>query len=119
MSRLRLVRPSLWRVLWSIIVATVVCCVIAGIAMYIGSIVSVQGTTPMPDGGEYVLMAIWCLTLYGPSFLIIAWPISVPVIIALGVAVASIRRGTAVQHAGDDAGDLPGQPMAGPAPDSG
>jgi hypothetical protein len=87
----RFAKPSVRRVLWSVVAVAAVSCVIAGIALSIGFIVDYDGPQPVPKG-EYVRLVIACLTLWGPIFLLTAWPISTPAILVLGFLVACVRR---------------------------
>lgn len=87
--RLRFVRPSLRRVLWSIVAVVVVCCVIAGIALSAGFI---HGATVPATTGDYVRLVILCITFWGPMYLMIVWWISIPAMLALGTLVACVRR---------------------------
>ncbi|MEB3070374.1 hypothetical protein [[Mycobacterium] vasticus] len=87
---LHFAKPSLQRVIWSMIAVAVASCVVAGLAASIGLIVTARDTPP--DCGEYVRLVVMCLTFWGPILLLTIWFITIPVIIALGALVASIRR---------------------------
>ncbi|HEX7322013.1 MAG TPA: hypothetical protein VF299_03625 [Mycobacterium sp.] len=93
MSRLRVVRPSLRRVFWSIVAVAVVCCVLAGLLLYGYDIVTHDDPEPTPKG-DYVNLFVVELTIWGPIAVLTIWYITVPVIVALGVLAASIRRAT-------------------------
>ncbi|OBK88343.1 hypothetical protein A5648_21755 [Mycolicibacter sinensis] len=43
--------------------------------------------------GEYIRIYIWSVLLWGQAYLLIPWFITIPVIIALGIFIASVRRG--------------------------
>jgi hypothetical protein len=62
----------------------------------IGYIVDYDGPQPVPKG-EYVRLVIACLTMWGPVFLLTAWPISIPAILVLGFLVACVRRTPAAE----------------------
>lgn len=94
MTRLHFAKPSLRRALWSVAVVAVACCVIVGLAESIGLIVTSRDTSPVPDGGEYVRLVVLCLTFWGPILVLTVWFISVPVILVLGLLIASVRRET-------------------------
>lgn len=94
---LRFAKPSLWRVLWSIIAVAVVSCVITGIALSIGFIVGYDGPEPVSKG-EYVRLVITCLTFWGPMYLLIAWWATIPAIIGLGALAACVRRARAADQ---------------------
>lgn len=53
MSRLHFAKPSRWRAFWSVIVVAVMCCVIIGIAVYIGFVRTHNDTETTPIG-DYV-----------------------------------------------------------------
>lgn len=89
---LHFAKPSLRRVIWSIVAVAVASCVTMGLAEAIGLIVTARDTSPTPDGGEYVRLMVMCLTFWGPVLLLTIWFITIPAIIALGALVASIRR---------------------------
>jgi hypothetical protein len=96
--RFRFTRPSLRRVLWSILVVVLVCCVIAGIALSIGFI---RGATEPAPTGDYIRLVILCITFWGPMYLLIVWQITIPVMIALGVLAACVRCSPAADQAGE------------------
>jgi hypothetical protein len=89
--KLRLVRPSIARLLCSIIAAAILTCLITGIALTIAFSLGYNGSEPAPTG-EYVRLAVTSVVLWGPIFLLTAWWISVPVVILLGGLAARIRR---------------------------
>jgi hypothetical protein len=96
---LHFAKPSIRRVIWSIIAVAVVTCVVTGIALSVGFITGHDDNGPTPNG-EYVRLVITCLTIWGPMSLLIAWQISIPVIIALGALASCIRRPTATDQGG-------------------
>jgi hypothetical protein len=87
--RFRFTKPSLRRVLWSILAVVVVCCVIAGITLSIGFI---RGDIAPAPTGDYIRLVILCITFWGPMYLLIVWWITVPAMIAMGVLAAWVRR---------------------------
>jgi hypothetical protein len=96
--RFRFTKPSLRRVLWSILAVVAVCCVIVGIALSIGFIRGASGPAPT---GDYIRLVILCITFLGPIYLLIAWQITIPAMIALGALVACVRRSPAADKAGE------------------
>jgi hypothetical protein len=96
---LHFAKPSIRRVIWSIIAVAVIACVVTGIALSVGFITGHDDNGPVPNG-EYVRLVITCLTIWAPMYLLIAWQISVPTIIALGALAACVRRPAAVDHDG-------------------
>lgn len=89
---LHFVKPSLRRVIWSMIVVAVACCVVISSAYVIGALVA-PGDDPAPTStGEYVLLAVVFLTFWSPSLLLNFWYLSLPVIVVLGLLIASLRR---------------------------
>ncbi|MGJ6125529.1 hypothetical protein QN239_23435 [Mycolicibacterium sp. Y3] len=97
-------KPSLRRALWSIVIVFVVSSVIAGIAVAIGFIVGKDSTTTVA-AGEYVRLVVVSLTVWGPMYLLIAWQVSIPAIIGIGVLAASIRRGISSTSRGNPSAD--------------
>ena len=68
-----------------------VCCVIVGIALYIGLIVAHNDTEHTPTG-DYVRLFVVCIAFYAPMYLLIPWWISVPAVVVLGAFGAYVRR---------------------------
>ncbi|SCX11353.1 hypothetical protein SAMN02799620_01552 [Mycolicibacterium fluoranthenivorans] len=93
-------KPSLRRALWSIVIVFVVSSVIAGIAVAIGFIVGKDSTATVA-ASEYVRLVVASLTIWGPMYLLIAWQVSIPAIIGIGVLAASIRRGISSPDSGN------------------
>lgn len=91
MSRLQFRRPSSWRMLWSVVGVSLVCGVAAGIVLYTNAIVAHSDTQPTPVG-DYVRLFLLDITFWGPMLLLAVWQVSVPVILALGTLVASLRK---------------------------
>jgi hypothetical protein len=85
---LHLVKPSIRRVIWSITAVVVTACVVTGIALTVGLFTGHHDNENVPTG-EFVRLVIMCLTIWGPMYLLIAWQISIPVIIALGALAAA------------------------------
>jgi hypothetical protein len=88
----RFAKPSVRRLLWSVVAVTVTCCVIVSSAYVIGAIVTATDDPAPPSTGEYVQLAVVFLTFWSPLLLLNFWYISLPVIVALGVLVACVRR---------------------------
>lgn len=83
-------KPSLRRALVCILAVTLVARISAGIVLYAVAIVTHSDPSPTPVG-EYVRLLLLDLTFWGPITVITGWPIFVPVILAVGALVASIR----------------------------
>ncbi|MEW2480543.1 hypothetical protein AB0876_13240 [Mycobacterium sp. NPDC049093] len=94
-------KPTKRRVLRSLVAVVLASCVLTGTAVCIGFIVNHEGE-PV-SGGEYVHLALLSLTLWGPMYLVIVWPLSVPLI-------AGITALVAYTHVGDDKTALPDDP---------
>jgi hypothetical protein len=86
------VKPSVRRLLWSVIAVAVLSCVIAGVCLFIGVLVTYRHDPNPTSTGDYIRLFIWFILLYGPSLLLITWFVSVPAMVALGVLVACVRR---------------------------
>lgn len=93
-------KPTKRRVFRSLAAVVLVSCVLTGIAVCIGFIVNHEGE-PV-SGGEYVRLALLSLTLWGPMYLVIAWPLTVPLIAGLTALVAYAHIGTPEELAKDD-----------------
>jgi hypothetical protein len=89
---LHFAKPSVRRLLWSIVVTAAMSCVIVGIALVVGSVHGGHESAVPASAGEYVRWIILCLTLWGPVFVLTAWPYSVPAILAVGTLAACVRR---------------------------
>jgi hypothetical protein len=83
-------KPNLRRALVCILAVTLVACISAGIVLYAVAIVMHSDPAPTPVG-EYVRLLLLDLTFWGPVTVITGWPIFVPIILAVGALVASIR----------------------------
>ncbi|CRZ14801.1 hypothetical protein [Mycolicibacterium neworleansense] len=94
-------KPTKRRVLRSLAAVVLASCVLTGIAVCVGFIVNHEGE-PV-GGGEYVRLALLSLTLWGPMYLVIAWPLSVPLI-------AGITALVAYTHVRDDDATRSGDP---------
>ena len=91
MSQLYFAKPSHWRILWSVVAVAVLASALLGCALFIGAIATHHDTGPTP-GGDYLLLFILDLTFWGPTLLLTIWQVSVPVVIVLGVLLASLRK---------------------------
>jgi hypothetical protein len=91
MNRLRFARPSIWRVLWSVVAVAVAGSVIAGFGLYIGAIATHNDAGHTP-AGDYIRLFILDLTLWGPILVLTVWQVTIPLIGLLGVLVASVRK---------------------------
>lgn len=91
MRGLRFVKPSVVRVFWSIIAAIAICCLIAGLSLFIGGIATDddRGAT---STGDYIRLFFVFIMIWGPGIILIAWKFSVPFMIGLGWLAASVRR---------------------------
>jgi hypothetical protein len=90
-TRLRLTKPSVWRVLWSVVAVAVAGSAIAGFGLYIGAITTHHETGHTP-AGDYVRLFLLDLMLWGPMLVLTVWQVSIPVIGLFGVLVASVRK---------------------------
>jgi hypothetical protein len=81
--------PSFGRVVSSIFLAASAVCLLAGIGLA-ASLVAVSDPHASPI--EYVLGSFAVFLFHGPLLVVAGWPISVPVIVALGVLLAYLRR---------------------------
>lgn len=89
---IRLVKPSIRRLLWSIVGTAVLSCIIAGAFLFIAALATGRNDSAPTSTGDYIRLFIWFVLLYGPSLLFIVWWISVPAIVGVGTLVAYVRR---------------------------
>ncbi|OBH14615.1 hypothetical protein [Mycolicibacter sinensis] len=93
MTRLQLVKPSFRRLLWSTAAAALAAWFIAGSALFVGALL-VSSDDPIPtQTGDYIRLYFVAIVMWGPALLLLVW-FSVPVIVALGALIASMRRET-------------------------
>lgn len=97
--RLRLTKPSLRRAIWSMVAVAVACCVIVSSAYVVGALMTASDDPAPTSTGEYVQLAVVFLTFWSPLLLLNFWYLSLPVIVALGLLIASIRRPQADESA--------------------
>lgn len=94
MTRPQFAKPSFRRLLWSTVAVAVAGCLIAGSALFVGALV-VSSDDPIPTStGDYIRLYFVAILLWGPSLLLIVWFITVPLVMVLGVLIASVRRET-------------------------
>jgi hypothetical protein len=62
------------------------------VGYFIGALVNSHNDPSPTSTGDYIRLFIMFLWLYGPSLVVIAWPISIPVIVVLSLLVACVRR---------------------------
>lgn len=73
----------------------------AGIVAYIGFTANDDNQASVTSG-EHVRLAVLCVTFWGPMYLLVAWLVILPVILALGMLVASFRGSRDVEPATPD-----------------
>lgn len=99
---IRFAKPTPRRLLVCTAATMVFVCAAAGIGLSVGMIAGIDDTSTIPTG-EYVRLFIVNLTMWGPVLLLIAWPVSVPLILVLGITAACVRSA----EPPIDAADLP------------
>jgi hypothetical protein len=88
------VRPSVSRAVSWIIAVAAVCCVIGGIALYVGLIVT-HHDAEHTSAGEHLRLLVVCIVFYAPMYILIPWWLSIPAILFVGTLAASVRRNPA------------------------
>ncbi|MGB3285486.1 hypothetical protein [Mycolicibacter algericus] len=88
--RLYFTRPSLRRVALSVAAVYAVASVASGTALSVSALTDEYSYSV----GEYIQIYIWSILLWGQAYLLIPWFITIPVILVLGILVASLRRET-------------------------
>ena len=86
-------KPSWRRALWSVTIVFVISSVVTGIAVAIGFIAGKDPNASVP-AGEYIRLLVASLAIWGPTYLLIAWQVSIPTIIGIGVLAATVRHRT-------------------------
>ena len=99
MSRFHFVKPSLWRLVRSVVAVAAGICVIIGVAVFVGILVSHPPATASAPTGDYVRLFVVCVVFYSLMYLWIVWWAAIPAIIGLGVLAACVRRTTAAERA--------------------
>jgi hypothetical protein len=94
MIEFRLTKPSLKRVVLSIVAVAVMSCVITGIALAIDYTHGLSDPAPV---GDYIRLFITFAAVWGPTYLLFFWWATIPALICLAALVASVRRGDAAQ----------------------
>jgi len=89
--KLHLVKPSIGRVFYSILVVAILGCLLTGIALAIGYTLGYNESDPAP-AGEYLRLVVTSVVLWGPILLLTAWWVSIPAVLVIGILAASIRR---------------------------
>lgn len=83
-------RPSAQQIAVSTLLAVAIVCLLAGAVMSVISAVK-AADDPAATIGESMLMTVLALLLYGPMIVLTAWPVSIPVVLGLGVGLAYWR----------------------------
>ena len=87
---LTFVKPSMRRVVGATLLVVVIACLLTGTAVAIGSIAASHDQEAAPTG-EYVRLVVLSLVMWGPIYLLTAWPVSAPTIVVLGLLAACLR----------------------------
>ncbi len=91
MNDLKFTRPSVRRAVGFIAATVVLLGMIAGLVLFANAIATHHDSHPAP-GGDYVRLFILDIVFWGPMALLAIWQISMPLILGLGLAAASLRR---------------------------
>lgn len=91
MNDLGFARPSVGRAIGFIAATVVVLGVLAGLVLFANAIATHHDSHPTAVG-DYVRLFILDITFWGPMALLAIWQISMPLILGLGLAAASLRR---------------------------
>ena len=90
MTRLRFVKPTPWRALWSLVLASLMVYVIWMIVVYILAITTpTDSSSPSTEHGG---LLAWDAVFAAPLYAMMFWFITLPTVIALGALIATIRR---------------------------
>ena len=82
--------PSFGRVVTSIFLVASAACLLASVVLAGG--LAVVGSDPHTPPMAYILASFGVFLFHGPLLVLVAWPISVPVIAGLGVLLAYLLR---------------------------
>jgi hypothetical protein len=83
--------PSARRIASSTLLAAAAGFLAAGVAIAVGFVVE-AGKDAATSLGERIALAVMGLIYYGPALLLGAWPVGLPIIAALGLALAFVPR---------------------------
>jgi hypothetical protein len=93
-THLHFVRPTRWRVVWSIGAAAFVVYITGVVVVYVLALTT-HGVVEPSSSNTYVGLLMWDIVFAAPVFVLFFWWVSVPVILVLGVLAACMRRGPA------------------------
>jgi hypothetical protein len=93
MTTFRFVRPTLWRVVWSIVAAAFVVYITGIVVVYVLALTT-HGVGQPSSSNTYVGLLMWDIVFAAPVFVLFFWWATIPVIIGLGVLAACMRRRT-------------------------
>jgi hypothetical protein len=93
MTYLHFVRPTPWRILWSVVAAAFVVYMIAIVVVYVLALTT-QGVVEPASPNTYVGLLMWDMVFAAPVFVLFFWWATVPAMIGLGVLIACARRST-------------------------
>lgn len=91
MTNIHVMKPSLRRVIVSITLVSILSCILMGIFLYVVAISGHKDRSPV-NAGEYVGLFVVDVTIWGPLFLLTLWQATIPVVVALGVLAAWLRK---------------------------
>ena len=100
MSHLHFVRPTRWRIVWSIVAAAFIAYITAVVVVYVLALTT-HGVVEASPSNTYVGLLMWDIVFGAPVSMLFFWWLSVPVILILGVLAACMRRGPAPTGTGN------------------
>lgn len=100
MSHLHFVRPTLWRVFWSVVAAAFAVYIIVVVVVFILGLTTHDGPK-LTSLNDCVGFLMWDIIFAGPIFALMLWFVTVPAIIGLGVLAACMRRVAATDTGSD------------------
>lgn len=95
---LRFVKPSWWRLLWSVVAAAFLVYVVAIVAIYVLGLVT-SDVAKSKSSNPYVGFLMWDIVFAAPMYVLFLWWVTVPAILALGLFIAWARRTPAADTA--------------------
>lgn len=83
-------RPSARQSAVSILQVLACVCLVAGVVMAVGMVVG-AADDPNVTAGERLIAVVMALSVYGPGMVLVGWPISIPVVLVVGLLLAYLR----------------------------
>lgn len=88
---LTFVKPTWWRLLWSIVAAAFLVYIVAIVAIYVLGLVT-NDVAQSKSSNPYVGFLMWDIVFAAPIYVLFLWWATVPIMLVLGLFIACARR---------------------------